>query len=133
MNATNGETLDVNDAQCLFRVSGRRMQDGWAKLKFVPEVHHGRTAMRHQANDIGWEMKTSQNIEPFFDLQFEVSLNVGEIAVISFVESPADCVGENFFLSDDERNRRVLLVRLAGMETLEGVSARASGQLKSIR
>ena len=133
LNLSKDETQSFENAQCMFRVTGERMQDGWARLIFVPEVHHGQTAVRHQANELGWEMKTSQKVEPYYDQKFDVSLNVGEIAVISLSNAPENSLGDHFFASADGRNHRLLVVRLAGMETLQGISARVTGQLKSMK
>jgi hypothetical protein len=123
----SSEPLEFDTAVCAFRVKANRLQDGWARLEFTPEIHHGASRVRHQANDVGWEMRASQDIEVLHDQRFEVMLNVGETAVVSCGQLEADSVGEHFF-SQEKGKQRLMIVRLANIGQVEGLSRRATGQ-----
>lgn len=119
-----GESFSYDSAVCAFRIKASRLQDGWARLEFTPEVHHGENTLRHQANDVGWELKASQEIAPIYDQRFEIMLNVGETAIVSCSQPGANSPGSNFFESD-KGEQRLLVVRLADLASIEGVSQHA--------
>lgn len=130
INITGGrlnKPLELNDAVCAFRVKANRLQDGWARLEFTPEIHHGANRVRHQANDVGWEMRASQDIELLYDQRFEIMLNVGETAVVSCGQPDPNSVGHHFF-SNESGEQRLMIVRLADLGQVEGVSRRVSGR-----
>lgn len=114
--------LDFENARCVLRLKARRFQPGWAKLEFQPEIHFGDNQLRHQASDEGWTLNTAQNIKKFHGHQFEVTLNQGEMAVVGDLNSGVENAGQHFFVVGEgqERKRRVLVVRLADMQTAVG-------------
>ena len=107
----------------VFRLEAKQLQDGWARIELLPEIHHGRMVSRPTAIRGGWQLQTSQEIERLYALQFSLDLNVGEMVVITGTPEPADSPGRHFFhgAGDDERIQRVLIVRLADLTRAESV------------
>ncbi|MBX3436381.1 MAG: hypothetical protein KF861_02750 [Planctomycetaceae bacterium] len=107
-------------ARCMFRVTPERLQDGWVKLSFIPEIHHGDLKIRPIPGNQGWEQMPSQLIEPLFDQRFSVELNLGEMIVLSADGDNAQSVGHHFFRGGTSENKlqRVLMVRAVGMKRL---------------
>jgi hypothetical protein len=131
-NGEGHEKEDFKNARCLFKMRAQRVQDGWAKLEFVPEVHHGDMVMRQIPTQDGWTLKSTQLVKQFSSQRFELTLNQGEMAVIaSNIEGPADTssptLGQQFFLGNEKGDnvRRVLIVRLAELGRTEGVLQRS--------
>jgi hypothetical protein len=124
-------TREYTQARCIFRVQAQRLQDGWAKLVFLPEIHHGEQRIRHRAGDFQWKLSHEQEIERFYPQRFELTLNVGEMAVISLDGKEPHSLGRCFFRGTDEGGaepggdtlQRVLIVRLAEMGAGNGVYA----------
>lgn len=105
----------------VLRVTVRELGDGWAKLEFVPEVHHGRQKARikPQPEFRSWITSTSQEVERLYDQKFTVTLNLGEMVVLSAAPDKEDSLGRCFFLSrkGKERTQRLVVVRLANVQT----------------
>lgn len=114
---------EFRNARCVLRVTAERLEDGWAKLQFTPEIHHGRLGWRPMATTAGWQGSTSQRIYRFYDQRFSVTLNTGEMAVITADPQRSGSLGTHFFTegSGSQRVQRVLIVRLSG--TAERTSA----------
>jgi len=121
-NGSTG-TRAFRDARFVIRVTVTRLQDNWARLEFLPEVHHGSRHLRPTAADEGWQYRTRQNIVPLYSLLFTVDLSVGELVVISGDPLIERSVGRQFFLGTDPQadRQRVLVVRLANMQNTAGV------------
>ena len=136
-----GEILSrrFEQAVCKFRIRAERMKDGWARLEFVPQIHHGAPHERRVVGDAGWMFQTGQESETFFVQRFNVKLCTGEMAVITCEEQSEETLGHLFFRGpaalrppDGDRDatpqeqaeealpdypvQRVLIVRLAGMD-----------------
>ncbi len=115
------EVEEFKNANCVFRVQADRKQDGFANLKFIPEIRYGDNRYRHLATDEKWVGRTSQEIAPFFHQQFELNLNIGEMAIISADSDKVGTIGNTFFASyeDDQiPTQRILVVRLAEMKNI---------------
>lgn len=110
-------------ARCLFRVTPKRLQDGWVRVEFTPEVHHGENKMRHQAGNQQFELMPSQLIDPFYDQTFSVELNLGEMVVISADGDNPASLGHHFFCggTTDNKMQRLLIVKVADMKRLDVV------------
>lgn len=110
------ETLDYQQARCLFRLKPVRQQDGWVRLDFTPEVHHGDSRMRPTPNEDGWALRGSQKVDVRHALKFSVTLTTGEFVVIGCAGKAADTPGNRFFQRETEnagRQQRLLVVRVA--------------------
>lgn len=111
----SAEPFDASNARCVLRVKVAQLDDGFAKLEFTPEIHHGRLGWRPIATEMGLQGTTAQKIRHCFDQRFSLTLNTGEMAVITADSNPADSLGRLFFVDGERgaRTQRVLFVRLA--------------------
>lgn len=125
--AGRGQTKSeqFQQARCVLRVKVNRLQGGWARLEFLPEIHHGPQRLRRkaQATEGIWRLHTSQNIEKLYDQRFEITLNVGEMVVVSCDQKNPRSVGHRFFIpaGDNPEFQRLLVVRLADLKASEGL------------
>jgi hypothetical protein len=91
------EPESFTNSRCVVRLTAEKMQDGWIKLRFLPEVHHGANSNRPTMGDTGLQYKQTQRIEPLYKYQFEVTLNPGEIAVVGGNKANEHTPGQQFF------------------------------------
>jgi hypothetical protein len=131
--------LRFQNAVCKFRVRATRLQDGWARLEFVPQVLHGDGQQRYVAGEEGWRFQSGQQTATFFQQRFDVKLGMGDMAVITADDEAPGTLGQLFFRGPaalrpppDPENapadgepaappteyavQRLLIVRLAGMD-----------------
>ncbi len=115
-----GASIRVNQGKCSFQVAAERLQEGWVRLKFVPQVQYGAEQVRPVATEQRWENKNGQQIEQYFEQEFSLDLNRGEFVVIGLADGPPGSLGHLFFRSGDPAGRfqRVMIVRLAGMQSM---------------
>ncbi|MEX0718606.1 MAG: hypothetical protein WD066_18580 [Planctomycetaceae bacterium] len=113
-------------ARCLFRVTAERVQDGWVRLEFSPEVHHGELKTRHVAGNGGFVLKSTQEVAPFPVQRFAVTLNLGEMVVLSADPDRPDSLGRHFFIGagEDEPLQRLIVIRLADMKRTDPIYSR---------
>lgn len=116
-------TEHMEHVRCVFRVTVQRLQDGWAKLEFLPEIHHDARTLRPVATETAWEGTTSQKIEPLYGQQFHVTLNVGEMVVIAADGHDSQSVAHQFFYGPDAKCQKLLVLRLADMKKVDPVYA----------
>ena len=109
----------MQNARCVLRVTAERLEDGWARLQFTPEIHHGRHRWRPIATGMGWRGSTSQKIYRFYDQRFSITLNTGEMAIITADSQQPASLASKFFIEGIGSNRvqRVLIVRLSDVAT----------------
>ncbi len=101
----------------VYRLKPIRLQDGWVRIEFLPEIHHGDMQLRPTpTDDLGWTYKSAQNVEACHPQKFAVTLNVGESAVVT-ATPPEGTLGDRFFRREEngERRQRLLFVRLVDM------------------
>lgn len=117
------ESTTYNNARCVFRVIVERVQDGWAKLVFTPEVHHGEMRLRRIPDDFNWTTTSSQLVDPQYDQRFEVELNLGEMVVLGAAGEQQVSLGHHFFRGGDTDSKvqRLLVIRLADMQRVDPV------------
>jgi hypothetical protein len=110
-------SLQFRQARCVLKMKPLRLQDGWVRVEFVPEIHHGEFQLRRMPTDVGWALKSAQNVESCYPQRFAVTLNVGESAVISAAPRSEGTMGDRFFRREQEgeTRQRLLVVRLADM------------------
>ena len=125
----DGDATVWSDAKAILRVRVEREQDGWVRLVCTPEIHHGRKWLRPIATPQDWQHQRTQNIEPFYELQFELSLNLGEMGVVTALndisqsEEAKESVGRAFFHSGELNGKlqRLLIIRVADMRRMTPV------------
>jgi hypothetical protein len=113
--------VTVEQGECLFKVAAERLQEGWVKVAFLPQIHHGAERVRPVAGDERWKSENSRLIETYYDQEFSLELNTGEFVVVGLAEDRPGTLGHLFFRSGDAENRfqRVMIVRLAGMQSVK--------------
>lgn len=112
--------LTLYQAKGVFRVRADKIEEGWARLEVIPEIHHGEMINRPVAGEREWIMRHSQAVEPLYMLKFHVELNRGEMAVVGLQESSELPLGRWFFRSRMERGlERVMMIRLADVFTVQ--------------
>lgn len=111
------EDRSFPQARAVLRVRPDRLQEGWARLTFIPEVHHGDARLRPAATTEGWAYQAGQMHQVLHQLEFTLDLNVGEIAVITSGGKEADSMGKAAFqyVDNDRARQRVLLIRLVDL------------------
>ncbi|MGE3315867.1 MAG: hypothetical protein AB7O26_12205 [Planctomycetaceae bacterium] len=118
---------EYENANGVFRVRVHKVQDGWARLDFEPEIHFGQSIMRPKFTKTGTSSMFSQEVEPFLDRSFSVNLHVGEMVVITADGDNPRSLGSRCFYAgndDDRVMQRVLVVRLANMSKTDAMYAK---------
>ena len=68
-----------DNVKSILRLTALRLQDGWARLEFAPEIHHGVERLRPIVTDGRWQPRETQEIDAL-PQHFSLKLHVGEIA-----------------------------------------------------
>jgi hypothetical protein len=112
------KTESFKQARFILSVTAKRLQEGWARLDVLPEIHHGEMTLRRDATPGGFQARTGQEIVPLYGQRFSVALAKGEMAVLTADAPESDNLGRRFFVGSDQEGRvqRLLLVRLLDME-----------------
>ena len=143
------EPRRFENAVCKYRIRAFRIQDGWAKLEFTPQINHGDDQLRHAVGEeLRWRYQSGQLIESFRPQRFAIELKAGDMAIITAEDEAPATLGQLFFRGPAalQRSRdpggalplgeqppasqseypiqRLLIVRLAGMDCLEPVGTR---------
>jgi len=109
------------------RMTAHRLQDGWARLEFVPEIHFGVQRVRPIPSAAGseWEPKDTQEVDSLMTQKFSVKLQVGEMVLITTdAAGKPHSFGHQAFVKEDPQRdpiQRVLVVRLANMSRIDPV------------
>lgn len=124
VNVPRGEEAQVRSfeqSRFLFRVKAMETQPGWAKIEFMPQIHHGAVQARPTATQAAWTYRTGQKIEPVFPLGFDMTLGEGEWALIGLAGNDPTSLGHHFFsnASGDVPSQRLLIIRLADTANVE--------------
>ncbi len=117
---TGGKPLELTNARGLLRLKAERSQDGWARLDFTPELHHGQTGTRPFAGAAGWMYRTTQEVIPCFSQHFSANLNVGEMLVLTCDRERSGTLGQSLFQFEDSNGpkQRLVVVRLAELREI---------------
>lgn len=124
-----GEESRFENARCVVRLTAEKMQDGWIKLTFLPEIHHGAKSNRPTVGEMGMEFKQSQRVEPLYKYQFDVTLNPGEIAIIGADSATEDRPGHRFLSANSPTG---LIQKLITVRFVQTLSVAAQRQTKGI-
>ncbi len=118
------EQKEFEKARCIMRVKAFKVQDGWARLEFTPEIHYGAQQLRRTPTNIGWQLENRQNTTPLYNQKFEVTLNVGEMTVITATDDvEPHSAGHLFFRGTEQKSnvQKLLVVRLSNMSKMDAV------------
>ncbi|MCG6154774.1 hypothetical protein [Rubinisphaera margarita] len=110
----------LENAHGVLQAEVERLQDGWVRLHLMPELHHGLAQLRPVAGRTEFQYEGGQHIEQLRNLEFTVTMNVGEMLVISADSSAAGKLGETFFVNRNaQRPRRYMVaIRLTDMKKI---------------
>ena len=116
----DGRKQDLTNVRGLLRLKAERSQDGWARLDFTPELHHGQSGTRPFAAATGWMYRTTQEVIPCFAQQFSATLNVGEMLVLTCDRDRPGTLGQSLFQFEDSNGpkQRLVVVRLADLRQI---------------
>lgn len=121
---TSREVREYSAVRCVLHVTAQRIQEGWVRLEFVPEIHHGDARVRPRAtNSTDWQSQESQQVEPLYDQRFSLELNLGEHVLIGAVGETDDSVGQYFFRGGqaDPGQERLIVIRIQGLDQVAPV------------
>ena len=108
-------TMEYQRAGGVLRMKAIRLQEGWVRVDFLPEIHHGEKLMRPTPTEEGqWSYRGGQNIDARHAQRFSLTMNVGELALITSASDLDGTLGDRFFCYEDRgtRKQRVLIVRI---------------------
>ncbi len=127
----------------VFRMNAKQLQDGWARIEFLPEIHYGRVVNRPTVTRGSWQLPQRQAIERLYRQKFSLDLNVGEMVVITGEPEQKHSLGKQFFHASEftgterdpaesetpEQNpeetsvgiQRLLIIRLADLSVAESL------------
>lgn len=120
VTVTEGKPLQLDNVRGLLRLKAERSQDGWARLDFTPELHHGQPGTRPFAAATGWIYRTTQEVIPCFAQHFSANLNVGEMLVLTCDRERTGSLGQSLFQFEDSTGpkQRLVVVRLAELREI---------------
>ena len=119
------QVREYQAAHGLLRLTVHHVQQGWVRIDFVPELHHGNERLRHEASDTGWQFTNRQLVDPLYSQRFSLTLAVGEMVLLTgdraivTGETPVDTqpLGELLFHSSDQKSaiQRMLVIRASDL------------------
>lgn len=119
------KTLEFEQANCMLRMKAHRLRDGWVRVDFQPEIHHGDQRLRQTASetDSRWTLRGGQKIDIRSAQKFSLDMNVGELVLVTAVSNDDMSLGDQFFCHEDQglKKQRVLVVRVVGSGTPPGI------------
>lgn len=116
----DGRQTELENVHGLLRLRAERSQDGWARLEFLPEIHHGQTKTRPFAAATGWMYRTAQEVIPCFAQSFAANLNVGEMLIVTADRDRPESLGQNLFQFEDSTGvkQRIVIVRVSDLREI---------------
>lgn len=111
---SNNKTVTYENVRCVLRMKANRLQEGWVRIDFQPEIHHGEQQPRPTAAQEEWVLRMSQKIDVRYAEKFSLKMNVGELAIITATPDNDGTLGSGFFCHEDRglKKQRVLIVRV---------------------
>lgn len=114
------KTLEYERVGCVLRMKAHRLQDGWVRVDFQPEIHHGDRRLRHDAAHANWAYRAGQDIDKLLDHRFSATMNVGEMIMITSTTGNDASLGDRFFCQEaggansqlNHKLQKVLFVRV---------------------
>lgn len=118
---------DRRQLRCVIELTAKEIERDWVLLNLLPVVHAGAVAPRLTIEDFSEKLPVRQNVVPLFEYQVDIRLMADEVVVMGRYEEPAGnawSVGNLFFHPEQTGGaiERLLMIRMAGIETLEGRS-----------
>lgn len=117
-------TRDRSNLRCVFEVTVQELNDEWAMLNIVPQIHSGVSTARLSIDGSSDQFPIRQNIVPLYEHQFNVKLLAGEVAVIGRHDAKEWNLGRLFFQpeSGSSASERLMMLRLVAVDKIKGQS-----------
>lgn len=111
------EAAELPKARGVFRIELIAVEDGYAELRLIPEIHHGSPRTKPTLADAGWRYETAQPVTMLSEASFLIRLSLGELFVLSADETAARRVGNQFFRREEDGRlmQRVLVLRVGSI------------------
>lgn len=114
--------VELNQSQCIFRLSARKVDDGWTQISITPEVRHGANALRPVAMDQDWQYREQQQTLTFYQHRLTADVNIGEVVVLGLEPTATDSIASRFFRADLSQGlERLILIRVVNMRRVDPV------------
>jgi hypothetical protein len=115
-------TRDRTNLRCMFQISVEELNDEWAKLTIIPQIHSGMATQRLSIQGNAEQLPVRQNVVPLYEHQFSVKLLAGEVAVIGRHDMKEWNLGRLFFQpgSGSSASESLLLLRLVAIDKVKG-------------
>lgn len=112
------KTIKFENVNCQFQIEADQLQESWVKLHFIPEIHHDAQSLRRVGTEDGWKFQNTQKVLPVYDQKFTLTLNRGEVAVLSATEHKPGTLGHAMFIGDgkDDQIQKVIVIRLKDIQ-----------------
>ncbi|MEZ6123877.1 MAG: hypothetical protein R3C49_11950 [Planctomycetaceae bacterium] len=123
---------EIQNARCVIEVTPVEFGDGWAVVRFLPQIHHGTMATRYSVSGVREQLPVRQKIQPLYEQQFELKLHTGETLVIGHLQQEEWTVGQAMFRSRTLSSATENLVILQ-MNDIEEIRGRNSLELEYSR
>lgn len=92
------ELRRFENAICKYRIRASRVQDGWARLEFTPQISHGDDQLRYAVGEeMQWQHQSGQLTESFRPQRFTIELKAGDMAIITAEDDAPSTLGQLFF------------------------------------
>jgi hypothetical protein len=119
----------LDNAECTLVVVPTMTNDGRTRLKFTPEIRHGKTMVLPQPMErAAWVFQKQQPTESFPLLSWEITLATNEYLVVGGHYERPDTLGYQCFIRQEESRpkQRLLVIRASLPAPGGGADGRAS-------
>lgn len=118
---------DRRQLRCVIEVTAKEIEADWVLLNLLPVVYAGAVTPRLTIEDFAEKLPSRQNVVPLYEYQVDVRLMTDEVAVMGRYggAGAAEWTLGNLFFQPDPGGvalERLLMIRMSGIETLEGRS-----------
>jgi hypothetical protein len=110
--------IDLADAVCFFEVSATPEGDRRVRLRFTPQVRHGKAEIkprvaRDPEGTLRWAVEAREPVEEFPALGWELTVGPDEYVLIGPARDRADTLGAAYFLAPSEKGpvQKLLVLR----------------------
>jgi hypothetical protein len=116
---------ELQDARVVIEMTTIEHGDGWAVIRFLPQIHHGAITQRYNISNTGAQQPRRQKIQPLYEQQFEVKLHNEETVVIGCQHRPEWTIGRMMFQAEtlSSKQEHLIALRLTGIEEVTGQKA----------
>lgn len=113
---------ELKNAHCVLQMTATEYGDGWAMIRFLPQIHYGARTTRYSISDNGESLSKRQGIHPLYEQQFELKLHTNETVVIGYQAQDDWTVGRLLLQEDTlaSRNERLIVLTLEEIEEVKG-------------